>query len=111
MKVGLSQGGTTMSSIVDVMCDGCGNDFKKKQCLLTKHNFCCRACGGSFNTKLFLHKCLTCGVETMNPKFCSTSCAGTHNGHLRAKSNPCLYCGEQCHQLVRKFCSHKCSRL
>lgn len=39
--------------------------------------------------------CLTCQSETSNPKFCSRSCAATHNNKSfpkRAQSRPCKIC-------------------
>jgi hypothetical protein len=44
-----------------------------------------------------MNKCLECGTETNNPKFCSKSCAAKHNNKLypkRKTSKTCLVCGE-----------------
>ena len=42
-------------------------------------------------------KCLECGAETNNPKFCSKSCAAKHNNKLypkRKTNKTCIVCGE-----------------
>ena len=44
-------------------------------------------------------KCLNCGAETLNPKFCSRSCAAKANNRLFPKRSKALYfckkCGKQ----------------
>lgn len=52
--------------------------------------------------------CLECGVATINPKFCSRSCAATHNNRLVPKRVKTLMCAKDgCETLVYsrlKFC-------
>jgi len=54
--------------------------------------------------------CIHCNKETINPKFCSRSCAAKHNnkGVRRHGSAPhsCAKCGEPTR---RKYCSIECS--
>ena len=44
--------------------------------------------------------CLNCSTETSNPKFCSRSCAATHNNHnpKRKLSNNCIDCNKSIHK-------------
>ena len=56
-----------------------------------------------------MNKCLQCGKETKNPKFCSRSCAATYNNLHREKQK--YYC-QKCGNLIgegqkyhrRKYC-------
>jgi 5-methylcytosine-specific restriction endonuclease McrA len=41
-------------------------------------------------------KCLQCGVETNNPKFCSTSCAAKYNNRIRPKRKRRRYFCKSC---------------
>lgn len=62
-------------------------------CHYTKQQkYLCRVCGRRYTegstgrtrpvtVKRTLRKCLQCGKETYNPKFCSSSCAATYNNH------------------------------
>ena len=60
-----------------------------------------------------MNKCLQCGKETKNLKFCSRSCSASYNNRRRKKQK--YYC-EKCGQLIgegqnfsrRKFCN-KCN--
>jgi hypothetical protein len=43
-----------------------------------------------------MNKCVVCGIETENPKFCSRSCAAKHNNSATPKRKPegkCQKCG------------------
>jgi len=59
-------------------------------------------------------KCLKCGKETKNKKFCSRSCANSRNniGVRRHGNNPtnCLNCGNKNKSFRSKYCSHNCHR-
>lgn len=65
--------------------------------------------------------CLRCNEETSNPKFCSRSCAATHNNTLYPKRKPesvCKSCGEPntktrtyCMDCYRKFRASKSAEL
>ena len=52
-----------------------------------------------------LNKCLRCGRETPNPKYCSRSCAGlAHKSYLRVSTKEeryCKYCGTPVNNPVR----------
>lgn len=58
-----------------------------------------------------MNKCLQCGKETKNPKFCSRSCATTYNNLHRKKQK--YYC-QKCGNLIgegqkyhrRKYCDN-----
>ena len=74
-----------------------------------------------------MNKCLECGKETNNPKFCSMSCSGKYNGRIRKRKsiskyykNPnfCKKCGKvinikgSIRDTKRKvFCSQTCSSI
>lgn len=41
-----------------------------------------------------MNKCLNCGKDTKNPKFCSRSCSATYNNtHKEKKKYYCIKCG------------------
>lgn len=51
--------------------------------------------------------CANCKIETTNPKFCSRSCAASHNNRLIPKRRPesiCAMCGGAC-TTKRTYCS------
>lgn len=68
-----------------------------------------------------MNQCTTCNKETINPKYCSRSCAATFNNSLKPKRKRkprgfCLQCSKE---LIRsqpknpnhgKYCSVKCAR-
>lgn len=58
-------------------------------------------------------KCIQCEVDTINPKFCSRSCAASYNNKSQPKrkrmtTNPCKICGSNILRGSRSFCSHAC---
>ena len=53
-----------------------------------------------------INTCLSCEVETSNPKFCSSSCSATYNNKLR-KSKTCLNC-EEAIPKINKYCNNTC---
>ena len=58
-------------------------------------------------------KCLECGKETNNPKFCSHSCSATYNNKKKTKTKYCENCGKKLIGRQRwgnKFCSTFCFR-
>lgn len=59
-------------------------------------------------------KCLECGVETKNPKFCSLSCSvktQRRNAPRKDKTKQCVECQQdfQYREQSQKFCSRSCS--
>ena len=64
-----------------------------------------------------MNKCLTCGKETTNPKFCSRSCSASYNNRQypkRGDGRPkyCKNCGKELVGRKREqiFCNHFCSQ-
>lgn len=58
-------------------------------------------------------KCIQCNETTVNPKFCSQSCAAKYNNIGVARNGsprpPCLNCGSKFQtKSAKKFCSNKC---
>lgn len=52
-----------------------------------------------------MNKCIICGKETKNKKYCSIKCKA------KAMSKPkgiCLYCGKQLERCETKYCSKEC---
>lgn len=74
--------------------------------------YCSVACA-NFLRKRKIHPCPVCLVETTNPKFCSSSCAATHNNTVKPKRvkqynyNVCPTCGIQ--HTRPKYCSDNCN--
>jgi predicted nucleic acid-binding Zn ribbon protein len=57
----------------------------------------------------FIMKCITCGKDTTNPKFCSRKCSTATVNKGKVKPKPvCLGCGIQLPEVSRKFCSNAC---
>lgn len=61
-----------------------------------------------------MNKCLTCGKDTKNPKFCSRSCSVSNNnkgirrhGKEPTRSN-CLFCKQEI--INKKFCCLSCQK-
>lgn len=55
-------------------------------------------------------KCLNCHRDTTNPKFCSRSCAASHNNKVSPKRSPEGYC-KKCHKPIssgKSYCSDEC---
>lgn len=59
-----------------------------------------------------MNKCLQCGKETHNPKFCSRSCSATNTNskYIKRKGRLlfCINCGKKLNFHNSKFCSQKC---
>lgn len=54
-------------------------------------------------------KCLNCGKETKNPKFCNKSCSATYNNKLRTPERFCKNCNKKLVEWHKKlFCNRKC---
>lgn len=72
--------------------------------------YCSVACANFLRTKK-LSPCPVCSKETTNPKFCSSSCAATHNNTVKPKRvkqyNVCTTCGNQ--HTRPKYCSDSCN--
>lgn len=75
----------------------------KKECTQILHS---SIADRSMNQKKEKNKCLVCGKETINPRFCSRSCAATYNNKKTPKRQPeghCERCG--CSLItVKRFC-------
>lgn len=58
--------------------------------------------------------CKHCNTQTLNPKFCSSSCSASFNnkGKRRHGKEPglCLVCDQPKSSYKRKYCSNKCQR-
>lgn len=82
---------------VDVICDGCGNtfsrDWKAHQRALRKGRTTAHCSPTCYKSKS-PHPCEKCGEPTLNPKYCSRSCAGSVNSSLFPKRlnhrTPCV---------------------
>lgn len=81
------------------------------------NKFCSRSCAASWNNSLKpkriaenkVHKCLNCGRETSNPKYCSRACVGA--AQTKLVSLKCPVCTQNfVARRNRKFCSDSCSR-
>jgi len=61
--------------------------------------------------KKIITKCLHCGDNTHNPKFCNSSCAASYNNTVKPKRvrqyKICPTCGSEHRR--RKFCSDACN--
>lgn len=59
-----------------------------------------------------MNRCNHCDKETKNPKFCSSSCAASHNNRGKVKNGKpkgnCLMCGGKLRDSETKYCSVKC---
>ncbi len=57
-------------------------------------------------------KCMNCGNDTTNPRFCNRSCAAKYNnrGIVRNgnESPYCKVCGTKCEKSTAIYCSHAC---
>lgn len=57
--------------------------------------------------------CINCQNETINPKFCSKSCAASHNNRIspkrhKTKLNYCLMCQKLISSHHSKYCNKQC---
>jgi hypothetical protein len=95
-------------------CNHCSQEFFPKR--VNRKNpkqFCSPKCSSDSRVKRQLSSCVQCGTETYNPKFCSQSCAATHNNKgVRRNFNPelakpCKTCGTETPN--RKYCSDDCN--
>lgn len=64
----------------------------------------------------FENKCLGCGADTGNPKFCSRSCAAKVNNKISPKRKKsvekevlCINCGSELGRRGKYYCSSTCS--
>lgn len=54
-------------------------------------------------------KCINCGKETSNPKFCDRACATAVINKGKVKKKPsCTYCKAELPGVTRRFCSNTC---
>lgn len=54
------------------------------------------------------NKCLQCGKETKNPKFCNASCSAKYHNKKRKIKRYCLYCLKP---VKNKYCNNVCASL
>lgn len=87
---------------VDLTCSRCSTSFKRTVSTYNRslrHNpnippFCSHQCrmGGGRSIP-----CVQCGIDTLNPRFCSRACAATYNNHHMPKRKKtqkyCKGCG------------------
>ena len=94
-------------------CTQCQNTFVPNR--TNKKNpqkYCSVACANFLRLRKS-HPCPVCSKETTNPKFCSSSCAATHNNTVKPKRvkqykyKICLTCGTQ--HTRPKYCSDSCN--
>jgi HNH endonuclease len=93
-------------------CIHCQTVFKP---LRTNNNkprkFCSIACSAEHSKTKTITKCLNCGSETHNPKFCNSSCAASYNNTATPKKKKqyktCPTCGSQHRRKV--YCSDSCN--
>ena len=88
---------------IDLICDGCGITFTR---LLREHTKRMNKgvkkvlCKNGCHPPAKMNSCVRCGTPTINPKFCSSSCAATINGKLYPKrkgkkiTKVCTVCGD-----------------
>ena len=74
----------------------------------------CSDCRNTLNLKPII-KCIQCGKETKNKKFCCQSCAAIYNNNKREKrddvTTQCLNCNKTIiKRKSRKYCDNKCQR-
>jgi len=95
-------------------CKHCSQEFTPKR--VNRKNpkqFCSLKCSSDSRVKRKLILCVRCGTETYNPKFCSQSCAASHNNQgVRRNYNPsltkeCKTCGQETRRPV--YCSDECN--
>lgn len=110
-------------------CKQCNQQFSPKR--VNRNNpkqFCSPKCSSDSRVKRELTPCVQCGTDTYNPKFCSKSCAASHNNQgvrrnfnktarykpvevkgvvKTAKINTCSVCGTETPN--RKYCSDECN--
>ncbi len=83
---------------IDLICPTCQSPFKR---VMTEYNrfpthFCSVRCIHPEKVPEIV-KCIQCGTETTNPKFCSRRCSATYHNHHRPKQTKlqrfCTGCG------------------
>ena len=94
-------------------CNHCHTLFKASRTNKSSlQKFCSIACyHEAVKSKKELYPCLTCNKPTYNPKFCSRSCAASHNNSIKPKRKKqyktCLTCGAL--HTRKKYCSDLCN--
>lgn len=101
-------------SDVTLICDHCHHEFTRPQCWYAKNMkrgikrlFCSVACFRAARDKPTI-KCLNCGRDTKNDRFCSRSCSSSYINAEKPKkerTNACTVCGTSI-PLRRKFCDN-----
>lgn len=73
--------------------------------------YCSVLCSSNSKRTILSHPCVVCSKDTLNPKFCSRSCAATHNSSVKPKRTKtykiCTTCGAE-HTRI-KYCSDECN--
>lgn len=94
-------------------CNHCQTLFKPTRTNnVNPQKFCSTNCAKEAKqSKKQSHPCLGCNELTLNPKFCSHSCAATHNNTVTPKRKKqykiCPTCGVQ-HRRI-KYCADECN--
>jgi len=94
-------------------CNHCQTLFKPTRTNnVNPQKFCSTNCvREAKQSKKQLHPCLVCNELTLNPKFCSHSCAASHNNTVKPKREKqykiCPTCGSQHRR--QKYCSDDCN--
>ena len=95
-------------------CKHCNQEFSPKR--VNRKNpkqFCSPKCSSDHRKKRSFTPCVQCGTDTLNPMFCSQSCAATYNNKgVRRHFNPennraCKTCGT--HTTRPVYCSDECN--
>ena len=99
-------------SNLTLICDHCGNKFTRPQCWYAKNLergvkrlFCSVACFQAARHRPTV-KCINCGQDTKNDRFCSRSCSSSYTNKEKPKkerTNSCTAC-DALIPLRRKFC-------
>jgi 5-methylcytosine-specific restriction endonuclease McrA len=95
-------------------CVQCQSIFKPLRTNKNKpRKFCSMLCSSEHSKKKTITKCLNCGTDTYNPKFCNSSCAATFNNSKKPKRQKqykvCVVCGTSHIRKNSKYCSDFCN--
>src|ERR1035437_481432 len=97
-----------------LICNRCQSIFKPPR--TNKNNpqkFCSNACTREAHKSIKQPRpCIHCRCDTLNPKFCNSSCAATYNNTMlpkrkkKLKVKICATCSALCD---KKYCSTACN--
>lgn len=109
--------------LVELKCDKCDITYNKykSSCVCNmirkgiryfdKKTYCSKECqNASYIKNKSLNLCQQCGKQTVNPKFCSKSCAAIINGSVvpkrKRKTRYCKRCNNPREQIHKLFCNN-----